>query len=114
MQVKIFLNDELIGTSFLDASDPPMGVASGKFDPASAYEPAAHAFEIDGDYNENGANLPFVIKAEEELVECAGAGIQDYSTSLGERHVEVLGIPYPEYEVRFSAYDSYKAYIGRS
>lgn len=114
MQVEIFLNDELIGSSFLDASDPPMGVARGTFEPSSTYQPSAHAFEIDGGYNENGANLPFVIKARGEIVECAGAGIQDYSTSLGERHVEVLGIPYPEYDVRFGTYQSYKAYWGRS
>jgi hypothetical protein len=114
MQVGMFLKDELIGSSFLYAADPPKGVASGCFEPASTYEAAANAFEIDAVYNENGANLPFVIKAGEEVVECAGAGIRDYSESLGERHVEVLGIPYPEYEVRFGAYDSYKAYWGRS
>ncbi|MBB4615810.1 hypothetical protein [Novosphingobium taihuense] len=114
MYVEIFLNEELIGSSFLDASDPPMGVARGNFDPSPNYQPSAHAFEIDGGYNENGADLPFVVKAGGVFVECAGAGIQDYSASLGERHVEVLGIPYPEYEVRFGAYESYKAYWGRS
>jgi hypothetical protein len=114
MQVEIFLDEKLIGSSFLDAADPPMGVASGYFEPTPAYRPETHAFEIDGVYNEIGANLPFVIKAGEEVVECIGAGVRDYSESLGERHVEVLGIPYSEYEVRFGAYDSYKAYWGRS
>lgn len=35
MQVRIFLDEELIGTAFLDASNSPMGVATGNFDPAS-------------------------------------------------------------------------------
>jgi hypothetical protein len=115
VQVDILLDGELIGRGILNASDPPMGVAGGPFQPEPRYQPKLHAGEIDGVHNVRGLDLPFRVQAGDGgMVACQGVFIQDYSDSLGERSVAVLGIPYPEYEERFGTYPTYKAYIDRS
>ena len=109
MQVEIFHDGTLVGRSTLDAADPPMGVASGLFEPSPSYEPKAHAGKIEGTYNPNGADLPFVVQsADHGSVECQAVFIQDYSEGLNERHVSVLGIPYPDYETFFGEYPAFK------
>lgn len=114
MQVEIFLCGELIGRGTLDASDPPMGVASGPFQPGPAYQRELHAIEIEGATNSTADGLPFTVQAGDGgVVECRSVWIQDYSDGLGERDIAVLGIPYPEYESRFGEYPAYRAYWGK-
>lgn len=114
MQVEIFYDGKLVGRSNLNASDPPMGVASGPFEPSSSYEPEAHAGEIEGTHNPSGANLPYVVQsADHGTVECQAVFIQDYSEGLNERQVSVIGIPYPEYETLFGEYPAFREYWGK-
>lgn len=115
MQIEIFHGGALIGRAILDASDPPMGVASGPFEPFPSYHRELHAGEIEGVYNPTAANSPFFVQAADGgAVECQYVFIQDYSDGLGERQASVVGIPYPEYEVRFGDYAAFKAYWANS
>jgi hypothetical protein len=111
MQVEIYHDGKLVGRSNLDATDPPMGVASGPFEPAPSYVREAHAGEIEGTHNPAAANLLYVVQSTDQgAVECQGVFIQDYSEGLNERQVSVLGIPYPDYETFFGEYPAFKEY----
>lgn len=111
MQVEIRLKNEMIGSATLDASDPPMGVASGPFEPSPSYQRVRYAEEIDGEHNPSASDLEFRVHAiDGEEIECLGVFIQDYAESLGEQRVSIIGIPNPEYEFRFGDYPNYKAY----
>jgi hypothetical protein len=115
MQVEIYLDGKLIGRGNLDAGDPPMGVAMGPFEPGPGYERDVHAGEIEGTYNPIGADLPYVVQSiDHGTVDCQSVFIYDYRDGLGERHVAVIGIAYPDYETYFAEYLSFKAYRGKS
>jgi hypothetical protein len=114
MQVEIYHDGKLVGRSDLDAADPPMGVASGPFEPGPSYEPEAHAGEIEGNHNPGGANLTYVVQSTAHgVVECQAVFIQDYNEGLDERQVSVLGIPYPDYETFFGENPAFKEYWGK-
>ncbi|MEA1647409.1 hypothetical protein UAJ10_00070 [Nitrospirillum sp. BR 11164] len=111
MKVSILQNGVVIGYSILDATDPPMGVASGKFEPTSDYDPQRHAFLVDEVYLERTVTPPLTAHLEDfGAIECAGVGIEDLRSMMEGIEVTVLGIPYPDYETFFSSYDAYKAY----
>ncbi|URD60473.1 hypothetical protein M8312_11870 [Sphingomonas sp. KRR8] len=115
MKVQIYHEGKLVGHSNLDATDPPMGVATGLFEPSASYEPKVHAGEIEGTHNPSGANLTYVVEsAEHGAVECQAVFIQDYSDSLNERQVSIIGIPSPDYENCFEEYPSFRNYWGKS
>lgn len=79
-----------------------MGVASGLFEPDVAYCPAIHAAEIDGVHNARAVDLVWAVESRAHgLIECQSVFIQDYNETLGERHVSILGIPYPGFEDYF-------------
>jgi hypothetical protein len=111
MHVEIYHDGVLIGRSDLDAADPPMGVASGPFEPAPSYEREAHAGEIEGTHNPPGANLIYVVQsADQGVVECQAVFIQDYDEGLNERQVSILGIHCPVYETLFGECPAFKEY----
>jgi hypothetical protein len=115
MQVEIYHDGKLIGRSNLDAADPPMGVASGPFEPGPSYEREVHAGEIEAAHNPGGANLDYVVQSiDHGVIDCQAVFIQDYSESLDERQVAILGIGYPDYETFFGEYPAFKAYWGKS
>ena len=115
MQVEIFRDGKLIGRGNLDAADPPMGVATGPFEPTPDYECEVHAGEIEGTHNPVGANLQYVVKsAEHGIIECQAVFIQDYADALEERLVSLLGITRPSYETLFGEYPAYKDYWRKS
>tara|TARA_R110000824_G_scaffold91372_4_gene222378 strand:- start:531 stop:878 length:348 start_codon:yes stop_codon:yes gene_type:complete len=115
MQVEIHHAGKLIGCSHLDAADPPMGVATGFFEPTTDYDPKIHAGEIDGVHQSSVYNLTLVVNSlMHGKIECHSVFIQDYSESLDERHVSILAIPYPDYETYFGDYPAYKAYWNQS
>ena len=115
MRVDIVHDGKVIGSSNLDAADPPMGVASGPFEPSAAYEPETHAGEIDGGHDPAGADLPLIVQSMEHgVIEQASVFIQDYRNSLDEMRVSVLGIPYPAYETYFGNSAVFKEYWSRA
>ena len=115
MRVEIHHAEKLIGCSNLDAADPPMGVATGLFEPTEDYDPKIHAGEIDDVHQPNVYNLTLVASSPKHgKIVCHSVFIQDYSESLGERHVSIMGIPYPDYEMFFGDYPAYKAYWNQS
>ena len=84
----------LVGYSALDYGDPPMGVASGQFEPADGY--AAIQNECSTNHHDQ-TGLDLSVQTEAGLViPCAGLGILDYSKELPPPCIEVniFGIPH--------------------
>lgn len=98
---EVYSGSMLVGHSNLEHGDPPMGVAFGRFVPNEAYATIQHqCIENQSDQS----LLSLVVKTPQgETIECAGVGILDYSRDVGEEGIEinVLGIPYPAYEILF-------------
>lgn len=110
MKVDILCEGKIIGSTDLDPTDPPMGVAEGRFFPTPDYDPRLHAYVIDGDDNKLGEGAKIFARCDEHMLPCAGIVIEDYDETLQEINLTVLGIRYPEYETIFRAYEAYKAY----
>ena len=98
---QIHMNGRLIGHSELEYGDAPMGVAHGRFIPSPEY------FEVQariaGSYGDQ-AHLEFSAFSEDSTqVPCQAVAICDQSAELGpeEMYVELLGVPYPEYQAIF-------------
>ncbi len=112
MLVKILEGDIVIGAGELTDLDPPMGVAQGNFLAADGYEKTLHANVIDGDYIADRTPGLRLNSAEFGEVECGVISIQDFTETLGECQVIVIGIPYPQYETYFGANPQFAAYFG--
>lgn len=87
----------LVGYSALDYGDPPMGVASGQFEPADGY--AAIQNECSTNHHDQTV-LDLSVQTEAGLViTCEGLAILDYSKEFPSPCIEVniFGIPYPLY-----------------
>jgi hypothetical protein len=104
MRFEVLSESVVIGYSNLEAGDPAMGVAGGKFLPSPAYadiQPAVIAAR-----NGLQSHLALTVRLVNsiELPARGGVVIEDYSTELGADdglRVEVLGIGYPLYEELF-------------
>jgi hypothetical protein len=103
IRIEILHDGVVIGTSDIEASDPPMGVATGAFVPTDAYKPDDHAFWIGLDCREPGDEIDLAARcAEFGIIRCAGVVLDDPS-GLGEpRQVTVLGMYHDDYEVAFA------------
>ncbi|WP_026173040.1 hypothetical protein [Asticcacaulis benevestitus] len=110
MKVDILYENKLIGHSDLDCVDPSMGVAAGPFQPTADYVRDLHASAIDGVYQERRTIQLIVRSAEFGEIDSEGTGIEDFSHTLGEIEVTVLGIAYPGYETYFAHYPNYQAF----
>ena len=106
----IYLGDVLVGRSALETGDPPMGVASGAFQPTPQFSPlhARGVPAVDGE----GKPIADVLVWEGLSaktpdgadLECeGGVSITGYcpASSPWELEVFCLGIPYPLYEEIF-------------
>ena len=116
MFVEIYHGEALIGQSNVDATDPPMGVASGRFEPTASYDARFHADQIEGQPNDNEGYLTaprLVARSQTGIIECQIIVIEDYDQSLNERHLSLLGIPYPDYRTYFGEYQAFKGYWGQ-
>ncbi|MEB2844368.1 hypothetical protein [Endobacterium cereale] len=111
IKIEILHDGVVIGTSDIEAFDPPMGVATGVFTPTDAYKPRDHAYRIDVDYREAGHEIDLAARCVEfGIIRSAGVVIEDAS-SLGEgRQVTVLGMYHDDYEVAFAADPVFRAY----
>ncbi|WP_303830662.1 hypothetical protein [Asticcacaulis taihuensis] len=108
MKVDILSEGAVIGQSILDCVDPSMGVATGRFEPTIYYLSQKHARIIDGQERE----CPQLIVRSHDFgdINCEGVGIEDFSSTLAEIEVTVLGIGYPDYETYFANHPSYRAF----
>ncbi len=103
MRFGVKLGSETIGYTELEAGDPPMGVASGKFLPTSAYS----SIQPDCiEHRDRWVSIPeLTVSVPGGLpIECSG-GVQiiDLSPELGESAIEIhlSGVPYPRYKELF-------------
>ena len=95
---KITSKGTLIGHSKLEFGDPPMGVSHGHFLPSMAYSEIQS--KVIGSYG-NQEHLELRASTEAGVpIPCIAVAIDDHSKDIGpsEIYVELLGIPYPDYE----------------
>ncbi|OYW83354.1 MAG: hypothetical protein B7Z26_00765 [Asticcacaulis sp. 32-58-5] len=112
MIVEISSGNKLIGHSDLDCVDPSMGVAAGPFRPSLNYVRELHARTIDGVYQAQKTVQLAVYSPEFGEINSESAVIADYSQTLGEMEITLLGIGYPEYETYFAKHPNYQAFKG--
>lgn len=97
MRFEVKLGSEIVGFTELEAGDPPMGVAGGRFLPTPAYSSIQrHCIQ----HRDSWVPIPdlTVSMIGGGPIECqSGVVILDYSPELGEIHVEAIGIPHPLY-----------------
>lgn len=87
-----------------------MGVAMGSFERTNNYDRLIHANTVDGTYMGDVRASFSVVSDAYGKIESAGAAIEDFYDSLGERMLTVIGISYPNFTDIFCEYDDYKAY----
>ncbi len=111
IKIEILHDGVSIGASDIEASDPPMGVATGAFVPTEAYKPNNHAYCIDLDCRETGEEIDLAARCTEfGIIRCAGVVIEDAS-GLGEgRQVTILGMYHDDYEVAFANDVAFRTY----
>jgi hypothetical protein len=103
MRFEVKLDAETIGYTELEAGDPPMGVAGGKFLPTAAYASIQpHCIQ----HRENWTAIPGLSVSTPDGVrlECSGPIlILDFTVELGESEIEieVCGITSPPYAKLF-------------
>ncbi|QDX25584.1 hypothetical protein FPZ54_05820 [Sphingomonas suaedae] len=112
MHVTILEGLTPIGTAFLNALDPAMGIAMGKFEPTSAYVPDRHANMVDGDYIADRSETLRVERTDGISIVCRAISIQDWS-ELGERELHLLEISEPSYEALVGEHSAFRAYWGK-
>ncbi|MBC7878290.1 MAG: hypothetical protein H7Y59_14060 [Anaerolineales bacterium] len=107
-QFSIYCKDKLVGHSKLESSDPPMGVAFGDFIPNNTYEDVKPEIVVSYGHQEHLELKVFTESGKQ--IPCIAVAIQDNTAELPEwLIVEVLGIPYPEYEEIFPQHvEAYK------
>ena len=92
MKYEVVAGDVVIGWSELEAGDPPMGVASGRLHPTSAY--VGVSVDVTLRVRPEGASF---------FEPAAGVYIEDHSADLGPEGIEVsvLGLDAAVYELHF-------------
>lgn len=93
----VYIKDTLIGYSELELGDAPMGVVFGNFIPNANYDNLRS--KIVGSYGDQ-AHLELQVYTETGIrIPCIAVGIEDNTAEIPEwLQIEILGIPYPEYE----------------
>ncbi|MHC8301396.1 hypothetical protein [Pseudomonas sp. ZS1P83] len=98
---QIYSGLTLVGWSALEDGDPSMGVATGQFKPAEAYDVIKN--ECRSSRIEQSSLGLSVQTASGVTIPCAGVNISDYSQELGDGCIDItiLGVPHPLYEELF-------------
>lgn len=78
MKYKIINKDQIIGTSELERSDPPMGFVFGELEPTSFYKPNISTVDC----------KLYCFETDEEIL-CESITIDDHSDKFGEQCIEV-------------------------
>ncbi|WP_341992388.1 hypothetical protein [Azorhizobium sp. AG788] len=110
MIVHLLFNGIPIGAGSLMQLDPPMGIATGTFEPTDHYDRDSHANIVEGKYLSDRGKSLVAISNEYGPIDCSGVGIEDSFESIGEQVVTIFGIPYPKYSEIFADYEDYKSY----
>ena len=105
----IFDDDNLLGHSTLDKSDPPMGVMSGRFEPTDSFaalrEKMEPARDGAGEKRRDARYLSGLSAktADGVSISCAEVAVWEYGKADAPiaLEVECLGIEYPQYEALF-------------
>ena len=103
MRFQVKLGNEIVGFTALEAGDAPMGVASGRFLPTSAYS-SIQPYCIE--HRDRWLPIPglAVSVPDGSPIECSGSvQIVDFSVELGEAGIEIYlnGVTNPRYEELF-------------
>lgn len=98
-QFEILANSVVIGYTAFELGDPPMGVAFGKFIPIATYKAVQPTIIQYTGREVVGIALAVRIASTQQLIQCLGVAITDYSAQFGAEGLEVaaLGIGYPPY-----------------
>ncbi|WP_267269349.1 hypothetical protein [Pseudomonas protegens] len=98
---KVYQGTTLLGWSALESTDPPMGVAFGRFIAAPAY--AALQEQVRALAGADQSPLRLQVYHLDQPVPAMGVSLQDYCAECAEEAIElsVLGIGYPLYEQLF-------------
>src|SRR5688572_2440759 len=98
MKFEVLADGAFIGYTMLEFGDPPMGVAHGAFLPVPAYEKVRQRI-MESYANSPTIELTVRLRGAEHPIPCVAVGILD--TEHGPPHLEILGVPYPDYEIVF-------------
>lgn len=100
---EILAGGVVIGHSELEHGDPPMGVATGRFFPLTAYEAIQPQVVAARDGSQEGLGFSVRVAGGQTIPAQGGVRIDDYSAELGDDGIEVdvLRIAYPLYEELF-------------
>lgn len=100
---RVLVGEDLVGHAELTGSDPPMGVAAGRFIPTLGYETIRSLTVAARLGSQESPALRVTTDEGQEIPAHGGAQILDFSSELGPEGIEihVLGIPYPLYEELF-------------
>ena len=109
MLFEFYDGGKLIGRSRLTAADPPMGVASGSFEPTEIYRPDLHANTIDGEYVGDRTLTLRVTGPDLNSNDAEVLAIEDFQSTLQERHVHIT-VEASHYERLFSHDPAYRSY----
>lgn len=93
----VYSGNLLVGHSYLEQGDAPMGVAFGVFDPVEGY--AEIQYECANNHADQSA-LNLSVRTETgAVIPCQGVSVLDYSAEfeLPSIEINVMGIPYPRY-----------------
>jgi hypothetical protein len=103
---EVLSGSTLVGYSELEAGDPPMGVALGRFIPLLAYDSIKSAVVATSEADQSNLHLSVCLADGSVLPAQGGVQIVDFSAELGPEglQVHVLGIGYPLYQELFPAH----------
>lgn len=109
---KIYIEETLIGTSYLENADPPMGVVYGKIYPIAKFDYLvlkklckAESIKIETDYPEDkflstiSSEVVKVVNSQQTQIK--GIGNQISGKDKFGFEISILGISYPFYEEEF-------------
>lgn len=100
---EVLSGSTLVGHSELEAGDPPMGVAVGRFVPLPAYESIRSMVVASAEKDQSQLELSVRLAGGPVLPTQGGVQLIDFSAELGAEGLQVhaLGIGYPLYQELF-------------
>ena len=109
MRLKVFEGEAQIGEAFVFALDPPMCVATAKFEATPAYDAVRHANVVGGDYVGDRTEMLRIEMSNGTALKSEAISIQDFS-EIDEWQIDIIGIFEPSFESLFSDHPDFKDY----
>jgi hypothetical protein len=91
-----------------------MGVAWGRFTPSPLYSADQYANTVEGDFVGDKAQSLFVSTDGVGRIDTAAIAIEDWTETLGEKHLTVWWKDGQDFGALFSEHADFKAYYGNS